>query len=261
MTVFSGADGRLTPDGIRSYAFPTTRFGRRGLDEAHVWEFCRLAEQEIVRLVNERTSLADEVQRLRRRVLAGSEADSRVRLDDAHIQAVGILSRAQQAADRYVADAQEYSRQLTDDARRLRGEILAEARTRAEQVLEQAHGAASLAAEASLDASVAHQSSDRGKLEAELAYLRTFSDVYRSHLHSYLDKLLRNVEEWDRAEKETLDAIHADMADPPGVPAVPPLPPRPRVPPPAAGRPAAVNEPADDWPLADGPVRPGPSGG
>jgi cell division septum initiation protein DivIVA len=224
MTVFSGADGRLTPDGIRSYAFPTTRFGRRGLDEAHVWEFCRLAEQEIVRLVNERTSLADEVQRLRRRVLAGSEADPRVRLDDAHIQAVGILSRAQQAADRYVADAREYNRQLTDDARRLRGEILAEARTRAEQVLEEAYGAASLAAEASLDVSVARQSSDRGELEAELAYLRTFSDVYRSHLHSYLDKLLRNVEEWDRAEKETLDAIHADLSAPPDVPSLPPLP-------------------------------------
>ena len=160
-----------------------------------------------------------------------------------------------------VADAQKYSRQLTDDARRLRDEILAEARTRAEQVLEEAHGEASLAAEASLDASMARKSSDHGKLEAELAYLRTFSDVYRAHLHSYLDKLLRNVEEWDRAEKETLDAVHADMSGPPDVPAVPPLPPLPRVPPSAAGGPAVVNEPAEDWPLADGPVRPGPSGG
>jgi hypothetical protein len=106
--------------------------------------------------------------------------------------------------------------------------MLAEARTRADQVLEEAHGAASLAAEASLDASVARQGSDRGKLVAELAYLRTFSDVYRTHLHSYLDKLLRNVEEWDRAEKETLDAVHADMSDLPDVPAVPPLPPLPR---------------------------------
>jgi cell division septum initiation protein DivIVA len=261
MTVFSGADGRLTPDEIRSYDFPSTGFGRRGLDEAHVWQFCRLAEQEIVRLLSERTSLADEVQRLRQRALAGPGADSRIRPDDAHIQAVGILSRAQQAADRYVGDAREYSRQLTDGARRLRDEILAEARTLAEQVLEEAHGAASLVAEASLDASAAHQGPDRGKLEAELAYLRTFSDVYRAHLHSYLDQLLRNVEEWDRAEKETLDAVHADMSDPPGVPAVPPLPPWPRVPPPAAGRPAAVTESADDWPLADGPVRPGASGG
>jgi cell division septum initiation protein DivIVA len=260
MTAFSGADGRLTPDEIWSYTFPTTRMGRRGLDEAQVWEFCRRAEQEIVRLINERTSLADEVQRLRRRVLAGPAADTGVRPDDAQIQAVGILSRAQQAADRYVADAREYSRQLTGDARRLRDEILAEARTRAEQVLEEAHGAASLAAEASLGASAAHQGSDRGKIEAELSYLRTFSDVYRAHLHSYLDKLLRDVEEWDRAEQVTLDAGRADTSDPSDVPAVPPLPPWPRVPPPATGAPA-VNQPAGDWPLADEPVRPRPSGG
>src|SRR5215831_7956908 len=110
MTAFPAADGRLTPDAIRSYAFPSARFGRRGLDEGHVWEFCRLAEREVVRLLNERTSLADEVQRLRRRVLAGPAAGSGVRPDDGHAEAVAILSRAQQAADRYVADAQEYCR-------------------------------------------------------------------------------------------------------------------------------------------------------
>ena len=105
--------------------------------------------------------------------------------------------------------------------------------------------------------------SDAGHLDQLTPYLRELGRYHRKFgaLHSYLDKLLRNVEEWDRAEEETLDAVHADMSDPPDVPAVPPLPPLPRVPPSAAGRPAAVNEPADDWPLADGPVRPGPSGG
>jgi hypothetical protein len=48
--------------------------------------------------------------------------------------------------------------------------------------------------------------------------------VYRAHLQAYLDKLLRNVEEWDRAEKETLAAVHADMSAPPEVPPLPPLP-------------------------------------
>src|SRR6516162_8020509 len=120
------------------------RFGRRGLEEGHVWEFCRLAEREVVRLLNERTSLADEVQRLRQRVLAGP--GSGVRPEDAHVEAVAILSRAQQAADRYVADAQDYCRQLTDDATRLGEEILAEARSRAALVLEEAHGQPGLAA-------------------------------------------------------------------------------------------------------------------
>jgi len=223
MTAFSVADGRLTPDAIRSYNFPSSRFGRRGLEEGYVWEFCRLAEQEVVRLLNERTSLADEVQRLRQRVLAGGSGPG-VRPEDAHVQAVAILSRAQQAADRYVADAQDYCRQLTDDARRLGEEMLAEAKSRAALVLEEAHGQPGLPAGAGPDGSTAQEAPERGDLEAQLAYLRTFSDVYRSHLHAYLDKLLRNVEEWDRAEKETLATVHADMSDPPDVPPLPPLP-------------------------------------
>jgi cell division septum initiation protein DivIVA len=198
------------------------RFGRRGLEEGHVWEFCRLAEREVVRLLNERTSLADEVQRLRQRVLAGPGSGALP--EDAHVQAVAILSRAQQAADRYVADAQDYCRQLTDDARRLGEEILAEAKSRAALVLEEAHGRPGLAAGTGPDGSTAQEAPERGDLEAQLAYLRTFSDVYRAHLHAYLDKLLRNVEEWDRAEKETLATVHADMSAPPDVPPLPPLP-------------------------------------
>jgi cell division septum initiation protein DivIVA len=225
MTASSGADGRLTPDAIRSYDFPASRFGKRGLEEGYVWEFCRLAEREIVRLLNERASLAEEVERLRRRVFdAGPGAESGMRPEDAHVQAVAILSRAQQAADRYVADAHVYGRQLTDEARRLRDEILDEAKARASLLLEEAHGQASLMAEASLDASMTRPDSDRGELTAELEYLRTFSDVYRTHLRSYLDQLIRNVEEWDRVEKESLPAVHADMSAPPDVPPLPPLP-------------------------------------
>ena len=58
--------------------------------------------------------------------------------------------------------------------------------------------------------------------------------MYRAHLHAYLDKLLRDVEEWDRAEKETLAAVHADMSAPPDVPPLPPLP-----------RPAVADQAAD----------------
>jgi cell division septum initiation protein DivIVA len=227
MTASSEADGRLTPDAIWSYPFPPARFGKRGLEEAQVWEFCRLAEREIVQLLNERTSLTEEVQRLRQRVLAGPEAGTGIRPEDAQAQAATILSRAQEAADRHVADAHAYGRQLTDEARRLRDEILDEARSSAEQLLEEARGQASLVTAASLDASMTRKDSDRAELEAELTYLRTFSDVYRAHLRSYLDQLVRNVEEWDRAEKESPAAVHAGMSAPPDVP---PLPPLPRVP-------------------------------
>jgi DivIVA domain-containing protein len=229
MPVTSRTDNRLTPDAVQSVTFPSARLGRRGLDEEHVWAFCGQVERELVRLFNERTTLTDEVQRLRRRVLGltGDDAGSGYRPDDAHVQAVRILSKAQQTADRYVADAQEYSRQLTQDARRRRDEILSEARSHAAVMLDEAHGEASRAAEAALAAppgsSEAQPGADPSELQAELVYLRTFSDVYRTHLHAYLDALLRNVEEWERAEKVSLDAARASLPGPPHHPQ--PLPP------------------------------------
>jgi DivIVA domain-containing protein len=227
MPVTSRTDNRLTPDAVQSVTFPSARLGRRGLDEEHVWAFCGQVERELVRLFNERTTLTDEVQRLRRRVLGltGDDAGSGYRPDDAHVQAVRILSKAQQTADRYVADAQEYSRQLAQDARRRRDEILSEARSHAAAMLDEAHGEASRAAEAALAAPPEdiEPGADASELQAELVYLRTFSDVYRSHLHAYLDALLRNVEEWERAEKISLDAARASLPGPPHHPQ--PLPP------------------------------------
>jgi DivIVA domain-containing protein len=224
MSVISRTDNRLTPDAVQAVSFPSSRLGRRGLDEDHVRAFCGQVERELVRLFNERTSLTDEVQRLRRRVLglSGDDVESGYRQDDAHVQAVRILSKAQQTADRYVADAQEYSRQLAQDARRRRDEILSEARSHAAKMLEEAHGEASRAAEVAMSAPIAQTGSDRRELEAELAYLRTFSDVYRTHLHAYLDALLRNVEEWECAERTSLAAASAGLPRLPHYPQPPP---------------------------------------
>jgi DivIVA domain-containing protein len=213
MPVITGTENRLTPDAVQAVTFPSARLGRRGLDEEHVRAFCGQVERELVRLFNERTSLTDEVQRLRRRVLglSGDDGSAGYKQDDAHVQAVRILSNAQQTADRYVADAQEYSRQLAQDARRRRDEILAEAKKHAAMMIEDSHDEASRAAEAALAAPVGAPSADRRELEAELAYLRTFSDVYRTHLRAYLDALLRNVDEWEHAEKTSLAAARASL--------------------------------------------------
>jgi DivIVA domain-containing protein len=224
MSVISRTDNRLTPDAVQAVTFPSARLGRRGLDEEHVRAFCGQVERELVRLFNERTALADEVQRLRRRVLglSGNDAEAGYRQDDAHVQAVRILSKAQQTADNYVADAQDYSRQLAQDARRRRDEILTEARKHAAVMLEEAHTEASSAAEAALVAPATQPDADRRELEAELAYLRTFSDVYRTHLHAYLDALLRNVEEWERAEKTSLASARGSLPRLPHHPQPPP---------------------------------------
>src|SRR4249920_3522731 len=123
MTVTS-RNGRLTPDHVQSVNFPQARFGHRGLDEEQVQSFCAQVEHELVTLLNEKASLWEEVERLRRRIIGEAGDGPAGRPEDAHIQAVRILSNAQQTADHYVADAQEYSRQLTEDARRRRDELL-----------------------------------------------------------------------------------------------------------------------------------------
>ncbi|MGD0373767.1 MAG: DivIVA domain-containing protein [Streptosporangiaceae bacterium] len=213
MTVTSSTSRRLTPDAVQAVTFPSVRLGRRGFDEEHVRAFCDQVEAELVRLLNEKTALDEEVQRLRRRVLgiASEEDGAGYRREDAHIQAVRILSKAQQTADNYVADAQDYSRQLAQDARRHRDEILAEARSHAAVMLEEAHSEASQAAAAAMSEPPAQPPADRTELEGELAYLRTFCDVYRTHLRAYLDALLRNVEEWERAEKSSIATARAKL--------------------------------------------------
>jgi DivIVA domain-containing protein len=211
MSVVARVDERLTPDRVQSVSFPQPRLGRRGLDEDHVRAFCAHVERELVTLLNEKAALWEEVGRLRRRV-AGNHADAPgYRPEDAHVQAVRILANAQQTADRYVADAQQYSRQLAEDARRRRDEVLAEAKAHAERLLEDAHLQASQAAALAISGGDAQADPGRSDLQAELAYLRTFSDVYRNHLRAYLEALLRNVEEWERAERSSLAAIRADL--------------------------------------------------
>lgn len=194
-------DRRLTPEYLRSIQFPTARLGKRGVDETHVRALCDWVESELVRLLNEKTALEQEVWRLRERV---RETDA-VQPEDGHVQAVYILSRAQQTADKYVANAQEYSRDIAEDARRRREEILAEAKMRAAVILDEAHAAATRDAVDLVPAPVAEEplSPERRKdLETELAYLRTFTQVCRTHLRAYLESLTRSIDEWEHAEQD-----------------------------------------------------------
>src|SRR4249919_3148048 len=77
MTV-SFRNGRLTPDQVQSISFPPARFGRRGLDEETVHSFCDQVQHELVTLLNEKASLWEEVERLRRRIIdAGDPTGAR----------------------------------------------------------------------------------------------------------------------------------------------------------------------------------------
>jgi DivIVA domain-containing protein len=192
----------MTPEELLTVTFPLSRLGRRGYEEDSVDEFLRAVHTEFVRLVNDRTTLWQEVQRLRRRVIA--DGDSQGVLfgkADAHIHAVRILSTAQVTADRYVADAKAYSSRLTEEARLRHDEIMQEAQQYSDMILEDAHARASEAAVSALNGSAPPQSEhERQAAQAELAYLRTYSDVYRAHLRAYTEGILRGIEDWERKE-------------------------------------------------------------
>jgi cell division septum initiation protein DivIVA len=206
---------RLTPDALQTTTFPLSRLGRRGYEEEPVRAFLRLVHSEWTRLVNERASLWQEVERLRRRILAGNvSGDEQVVLfgeADAHVHAVRILSTAQQTADRYVADAQAYSSRVTIEARQRRDHIVREAQQHSDLILQDAQSRAREAAVSALNLPAPLQTDQEWQAaQAELAYLRTYSDVYRAHLRAYTEGVLRGIEEWERKAASLEDAEHRD---------------------------------------------------
>ncbi|MDA8322844.1 MAG: DivIVA domain-containing protein [Actinomycetota bacterium] len=206
---------RLTPDQVQNASFPLSRLGRRGYDEEHVRAFLAEVEQEIVTLMNEKASLWNEVQRLRRRIIGRENGADAVLFgrEDAHVHAVQILSKAQLTADRYVADAQAYSHRLTEEARSRRDEILAEAQEHADMVLKEASARAHEAALAAFsEPTGAATEQERRGLQAELAYLRAFGEVYRTHLRAYTEGMLRSIDEWERREARSLEQASFDSA-------------------------------------------------
>lgn len=196
---------RLTPGELRSVVFARAALGRRGYDEEQVRNFLAYVERQVVQIFTDQAALAEEVNRLRAQAAKGAQGV--MAPEDAHFQAVRILSQAQQTADLYVADAERYTRELAHEARLQREAILSDARGRAEHMLEDAHRKAAAVADAAVREHTPSPTADaqpddqRRAMEREIAYLRTYSDVYRTHLRSYLEALLRNVDEWENAER------------------------------------------------------------
>ncbi|MBV9792516.1 MAG: DivIVA domain-containing protein [Actinobacteria bacterium] len=211
---FDNERGRMRPDELQTVIFPTSRLGRRGYEEGPVRDFLAAVQAEFVRLVNERTSLWQEVQRLRRRIIAGEtegagdEQSVLFGAEDAHVHAVRILSTAQVTAEKYVADARDYSSRLTKETRQRRDEIMQQARQHSSRLLEEAQVKARDAAVSALDGPASPPSDEEWQAaQAELAYLRTYSGVYRAHLRAYTEGILRGIEEWERKESDSIEEI------------------------------------------------------
>jgi cell division septum initiation protein DivIVA len=223
MSLMSQAEPRLTPDVVQSASFPTARLGRRGLDEERVRAFCQQVEAELVMLAGERAALQEEVSRLRRRVMGRPDGDEAgPSREDAHVQSVSILCRAQQTAHDYVAEAQEYSRHVAQDARRRRSEILWQTRSYADRVVAEAHREAGQAAQTAmaaplfppgqlglLAAPVPQPPDEAREMAGERAYLDTFGEVFQERLRSYLDALLRDAGDRELAPAPSQAAARA----------------------------------------------------
>ena len=206
--VIPSREGHLTPEQVRSITFPSARFGRRGLDEVHVRAFCAQVEEEIVFLLNERASLYQQAEQLRQRFRDPIDGEPAYMSSIAHLQAVQVLVNAQKTAERFVGEAQAYCRDLAENARQRRDQLLAEARLSAAKMMERAdHDARQAVAEAAAPGRAV--SGEQETVQEEIAYLRMYSQVYRTHLRTYLEALLRNVDEWARAEQSP-DSLERD---------------------------------------------------
>jgi DivIVA domain-containing protein len=206
---FDGAwldgEGRLTPEELQAVTFPLSRLGRRGYEEEPVQRFLRVVHAEFTRVLNERDSLWHEVQRLRRRILAGEDSgDPQVMLFDE-----ADVPTSPPAAYGNVADAQADHGRATREARQRRDHILQEAQQHSDEILNEAHARARDAAVFALSHPAPPQSDQEWQAaQAELAYLRTYSDVYRAHLRAYTEHVLRGIEEWESEETSFSEAAN-----------------------------------------------------
>jgi DivIVA domain-containing protein len=187
---------RLTPEELQTARFPQSRRGR-GYEEEPVDSFLLRVQAEVVRLVNERASLWQEVQRLRRRILAGEAEET-----DADPVSFGA------------AHARADSSRMTEEARLRRDHLRQEAQQHSAMILEDAQARAREAAVSALNLPVPPRT-DREWLaaQAELAYLRTYSEFYRAHLRAYTEGILRGIEDWERKEDVSFQEAAPGPAD------------------------------------------------
>jgi hypothetical protein len=80
---------------------------------------------------------------------------------------------------------------------------MVQAQQHADMLLDEAKTRARSAAIAVInhDSLVPQTDQERRAVQAELAYLRTFAEVYRQHLKIYTEDVLRTIETWEAKEQ------------------------------------------------------------
>ena len=194
----ASGDRGISPADLHNVRFTRAPLLRPGYVDAEVDRMMHRVAEELARHIAEKAQLRDQVRALQAQVegVSAQEAPSE--------QAVRILSTAQQTADAYVAEAEEFSRQMTSEARATYEEEVRQTRENAGAMIQAAQEAArkisgGVAAGADTPARSVEQ------LEEQVAYLKAFGQACRVQLRSYLEALLADIEtEWGRADPAAL---------------------------------------------------------
>ncbi|MER7369826.1 DivIVA domain-containing protein [Nonomuraea wenchangensis] len=178
----------LTPDRIRKQEFSRTPLGRRGYSEDEVRSFLYRVAEDVAAGDKEKADLRAYIDRLKQWYKEhGISAEPAVPQQQAlSVDAINILSRAQQTADVQIAEAEDYARRILGEARQQYEVILTEAQRQAEEAADQAVGA--------YRSRGGEHGAEAEELERQIAYLRTFADVTRVQLRAVLAGLAEEVD-------------------------------------------------------------------
>ncbi|NAZ75864.1 cell division protein DivIVA [Kineococcus sp. T13] len=199
---------RLTPAAVHGVRFSRASRVHPGYADTEVDAFRGRVELELQRLTAEKAELREQVHALRRSVEAhradaeAASAREAPAQEEVPVQAVHILAAAQQTADQYVAEAEDFSRRIAGEAREHYEQVVQQARAEADTVLREAASLAAVAREA-----VPAPAQEARDVQEEVAYLKAFGQACRTQLRSYLEALLDDVEhEWGRADPQAVAA-------------------------------------------------------
>jgi DivIVA domain-containing protein len=191
---------RVTPADVQHVRFSRGSILNPGYDLREVDRFLNRVGHELMRTTQEKAELRDRLQELQRQLGEASTQAPEPPSD----QAVRILASAQLTADNYVAEAEEFSRQITSDARTQYEEQLQQARESAGAIIHAAHEAAArMTREGTAPRDTDGASVE--ELQEQVAYLKAFGQAVRTQLRSYLEALITDVEsEWGKADPGAL---------------------------------------------------------
>lgn len=196
---------RLSTSELYGQVFDRASLTKRGYDSEQVDRLIERVRAELQRRDQDKDSLLGE-----RSALEQENASLRVKLGhlDANAQAqlisdqaVHMMSTAQRQVEQYWAEVESQCHQMTREARDQCEGILGQARQQAQTILDDAHRTASaagdMAATAYRAASVGMgYETQKEEMERQLAYMQTFSTVWRSQLRNLFATLSQQVEQW-----------------------------------------------------------------